>query len=220
MAGGVCLFGGTFDPVHHGHLIVARAVAEKLGFARITLIPANTPPHKPPACASAADRLAMVKLAVQGDELFDVCDLELNRQGPSYTLDTLQALQPRLGVGPGPGPGLGEKLHWLIGADSLADLPHWHRVGEVLELASILVAARPINGGAETALSALAGKLEERHLRHLREGLVATPLIDISSTDIRRRVRAGQSIRYLVPDAVARYIVEHRLYRDTDPHER
>ncbi|MFZ1988424.1 MAG: nicotinate (nicotinamide) nucleotide adenylyltransferase, partial [Alphaproteobacteria bacterium] len=167
---------------------------------------------KPPACASAADRLAMVKLAVEGDELFDVCDLELKRQGPSYTLDTLQALQPRV--------GLGEKLHWLIGADSLADLPHWHRVGEVLELASILVATRPTNGGAEAALAHLAGKLEDRHLRRLHEGLVATPLIDISSTDIRRRVRAGQSIRYLVPDAVARYIVEHRLYRDTDPHER
>jgi nicotinate-nucleotide adenylyltransferase len=212
MASGVCLFGGTFDPVHHGHLIVARAVAEKLGFSRVVLIPANTPPHKPPACASAADRLAMVHLAVAGDELFEVSDLELDRPGPSYTLDTLQAIRPRVGAG--------EKLHWLIGLDSLADLPHWHHVGEVLELASILVAARPGNGGAETALAGLAGKLEDRHLHRLREGLVATPLIDISSTDIRRRVREGQSIRYLVPDAVARYIADHRLYRTTDSHER
>jgi nicotinate-nucleotide adenylyltransferase len=209
MAGDMCLFGGTFDPVHHGHLIVARAVAERLGFGCITLIPANHPPHKPPAHASAADRLAMLKLAVKGDKLFDVCDLEIKRKGASYTLDTLQALRKQAGEG---------TLHWLIGVDSLADLPHWHRVEEVLELARILVAARPMEGArAEDALAGLASKLDDRHIRRLRDSLLPTPLIDISSTDIRRRVRAGQPIRYLLPDAVARYIADHRLYQDAEP---
>lgn len=205
MASDICLFGGTFDPVHHGHLIIARAVAEAKGFSRVTLVPANSPPHKPPARASAADRLAMVKLAVEGDGLFEVCDLELHRRGPSYTLDTLQALRRKLS---------GARLHWLVGMDSLGDLPHWHRVEEVLELAHILIAARPMEGQRpQDALAALAGKLPEHHLRHLRDAIVPTPLIDISSTDIRRRVHQGRPIRYLVPEPVAHYIAEHGLYR-------
>ncbi len=209
MADDVCLFGGTFDPVHHGHLIVARAVAERMGFDRVMLIPTHSPPHKPPTRASAADRLAMLKLAIESDALFDLCELELHRRGPSYTLDTLQALRPRAGEG---------TLYWLIGADMLTDLPHWHRVEEVLELAHLLVAARATDAGsAEDALAALAGKLADRHLCRLRENLLPTPQIDISSTDIRRRVHAGKSIRYLVPDAVARYIAEHGLYQDADP---
>ncbi len=206
MAQDICLFGGTFDPVHHGHLIIARAVAEARGFARVTLIPTNNPPHKPPASASAADRLAMVNLAVEGDELFNVWDLEVKREGVSYTLDTLQALRQKLAGG---------NLHWLIGADTLAELPHWHRVEEVLDLAQVLIAARPMgpNQGVQQALAGLAGQLPDRHLHRLREAIVPAPLVDISSTDIRRRVHAGQSIRYLVPEPVARYIAEHGLYQ-------
>ncbi|MCJ7543136.1 MAG: nicotinate-nucleotide adenylyltransferase [Phycisphaerae bacterium] len=209
MAKDLCLFGGTFDPVHYGHLIIARAVAEAKGFSRVTLVPANNPPHKPPTRAPAADRLEMLKLAVEGDGLFEVCDLELHRQGPSYTLNTLQALRDK---------PAGARMHWLIGADSLAELPHWHRVEEVLDLARLLIAARPMEGrSAEDALASLAGKLPERHLRALRDAIVPTPLIDISSSDIRRRVHQGRSIRYLVPEPVARYIAERGLYRDADP---
>jgi len=209
MAEGMLLFGGTFDPVHNGHLIVARAAAEELGFARVTLIPANNPPHKPPACAPAADRLAMLGLAVQGDGLFDVCDLELRRSGPSYTLDTLKALRRQLGE---------VSLHWLIGADMLADLPDWHRADEVLSLVRIVVAARPAERGTvDDVLAGLSGRLGEQHIRRLREGILHMPLIDISSSDIRRRVAAGQSVRYLVPEGVARYVADHGLYRQADP---
>lgn len=208
MAKEICLFGGTFDPVHVGHLIVARAVAEAKGFERVTLVPANTPPHKPPARAPAADRLAMLRLAVGGDRLFDVCELELKRAGPSYTLDTLEAMRQQ---------AEGAELCWLIGADMLADLPHWHRVEEVLASARILIADRPGGQGAAEAVAGLAGKFPDRLLGRLREGIVPTPLIDICSRDIRRRVAEGRSIRYLVGEAVARYIAEHGLYREAEP---
>jgi len=204
MAQDMCLFGGTFDPVHHGHLIVARAVAEAKGFAHVTLVPANSPPHKPPPRAPAADRLAMLKLAVEGDDLFDLCDLELNRPGPSYTLDTLMALRQRWQQA---------TLHWVIGADMLGELGQWHRISEVLKLAKLLVADRP----AKAAPAPHPSLQETRVMRTVPGEFLHTPLIDISSSDIRRRVQQGQSIRYLVPSAVERYIAEHGLYRQTDP---
>jgi nicotinate-nucleotide adenylyltransferase len=204
MAEDICLFGGTFDPVHHGHLIVARAIAEAKGFLRVTLVPANNPPHKPPPQASAADRLAMLKLAIEADGLFDLCDLELNRSGPSYTLDTLKALRQRWGQA---------TLHWVIGADMLGELRQWHRVEEVLELANLLVADRP----AKAPRAAHPSLQETRVLRPVPGEFLHTPLIDISSSDIRARVREGKPIRYLVPQAVARYIAEHNLYRDAQP---
>ena len=108
------LFGGSFDPVHHGHLIVARAVAELRGFNRITLVPAAQSPHKRDAHASAEHRLAMLRLAVEDDELFDICDSEVKRSPPSYSIDTVEALRSQHG---------GDvELHWVIGADMLIDL--------------------------------------------------------------------------------------------------
>ncbi len=217
----ILLFGGTFDPVHNAHLAIARAVADLRGFARVTLIPTNNPPHKPPPRAPAADRLAMLKIAVKGDELFEICELELGRQGPSYTIDTLQALRGELGEA---------NLHWLIGADMLADLPSWHRVDKVLALASIVIAARPMERGTvqdalagsprASRLGDLAGRLSDAHIAQLREGLVDTPLIDISSSDIRRRVAAGDSIDGLVPPPVAQYIADHGLYTTPEPPRR
>jgi nicotinate-nucleotide adenylyltransferase len=152
----------------------------------------------------------MLKLAVDGDGLFDICQIELGRTGPSYTLDTLDALRGQMGAS--------ARLHWVIGADMLEDLPRWHRAGEVLKQARILIAARPpwqerIDG----VLSGLVGAFGEETVRRLRESVVPTPLIDISSTDIRRRVRAGASISDLVPDPVRRYIEQHGLYRQGNP---
>jgi nicotinate-nucleotide adenylyltransferase len=207
MAQDICLFGGTFDPVHHGHLIVARAVAEAKGFARVTLVPANNPPHKPPPQASAADRIAMLKLAIEGDDLFDLCDLELDRPGPSYTLDTLMALRQRWGQA---------TLHWVIGADMLGELGQWHRISEVLALANLLVADRPAHV-PRAAHPSLRETVVLRPVPKVPGEVLHTPLVDISSSDIRRRVQQGQSIRYLVPPAVERYIAEHGLYRQAPP---
>lgn len=205
MAEQIVLFGGTFDPVHVGHLIVARALAETCGFERITFVPAARPPHKTAACAAAEHRLAMLRLAVAGEEVFDICELELHRTGPSYTFETLGALQRQQGGEP--------TMHWVIGADMLADLPNWHRVKDVLAMARIVVATRPPwHQRLEELFAALSGVFSDRQVALLRQSVVRTPLIDISSSDIRSRVAAGRSIRHLVPETVRTYLFRHRLY--------
>jgi len=199
------IFGGTFDPVHHGHLIVAQSVAEQKGFGRVALIPAATPPHKPAPEADGQQRLEMLRLAVEGDDLFEVRDLELRRPGPSYTMDTVEALRDELGDAVG--------MHLLIGADMVQELPSWHRAQELVETVDILIAQRGSAGGDPQDL---VGLLERDFGRaacgRLREGVLATPRIDISSTDIRRRLRGGLSVRYLVPEAVDTYLGRMGLY--------
>ncbi|MHC4562751.1 MAG: nicotinate-nucleotide adenylyltransferase [Planctomycetota bacterium] len=201
----ILLFGGTFDPVHNGHLVIARAVAERGGFELVRLIPSATPPHKASAAAGAADRLAMLALAIEGDGLFDICDLELRREGVSYTLDTLRELHER---------EPGAELHWLIGADMLADLHKWYRVEEVVKLVRFVIAARePWQDQLEPVFQKLAEHFSEEVMADLRTGAMDTPLIDISSTDIRQRVAAGEPVDDLVPAAVADYIDAQGLYR-------
>ena len=200
----VLLFGGTFDPIHHGHLIVSRWAAEQLEVARVVLIPSAVPPHKVGNKITAArDRLQMAQRAVEDDELFDVSDCELQREGPSFTLDTVRhfrRLYPE-----------DIKIYWLIGADSIAELAGWHEIKQLVEECTIVTAARP---GFETGnLSALDAVLEENLVCRIRQHILDIPQIDISSTDIRDRVRQGQSIRYLVPAPVAEYIHKHRLYQ-------
>ena len=199
-------FGGSFDPVHHGHLIVARAVAEQLGFDRIVLVPAGHSPHKSKIYASAADRLAMLKLALEGQSIFDVSDVELIRTGPSYTIDTLYEFRLRHAQA---------RLAWIIGADMLADLPKWHRATELVEQFELVIAARPMDGTKlEMVLENMERFFGPERARQLRKSVVRTPLIEISSTDIRQRAAGGKSIAYLVPAAVNRYIDEHGLYRE------
>jgi nicotinate-nucleotide adenylyltransferase len=205
MADRLIFFGGSFDPVHHGHLIVARAVAEQLGFDRIVLVPAGHSPHKIKIFASAADRLAMLRLAVQGQDIFEVSDVEIARTGPSYTIDTLQEFRLR---------NAQARLAWIIGADMLAELPKWHRAKELVEQFELVIAARPVHGEKlETALGNMEQAFGLEHAARLRQSVVRTPLIEISSTDIRARIAQGKSIAYLVPAAVNRYIAEHGLYR-------
>ncbi|MGC9454206.1 MAG: nicotinate (nicotinamide) nucleotide adenylyltransferase [Phycisphaerae bacterium] len=204
MAESIIIFGGTFDPVHNGHLIVARAAAEARGIGRVMLVPAAVPPHKPPAGAAGEHRLEMLKLAVADEPVFEVSDTELRRGGPSYTIDTLEEFAREMP---------GTRLHLLIGADMLEDLPAWHRAHEVVATAEVVVAARrPWQERLEEVFSGLADEFGARTVERLRESLVKTPRVDISSTDIRRRVGKGLSVRYLVPDSVEQYIHEHRLY--------
>ena len=200
------LFGGTFDPVHFGHLLTARAVAESLGLERITLMPTAVPPHKREANASSEDRLAMLRLAIHNDPLFDLCMLEIDRPGPSYTIDTVEALiADRSDC----------EVSLVVGADMLEGLGRWHRSGELLKKVKLIVACRPNTedvdrlegilarelGGAATGVSAVA---------------VSTPMIEISSTDIRRRVGRGLPIRYLTTDEVVAYIADSGLYTAAD----
>lgn len=194
------LFGGTFDPVHHGHLLVCRAVAEALNCNNVQLIPNAQSPHKQGLTAqtSATHRLAMLRAATAGEKFFGILTLELERGAPSYTYDTINSL-------------LKQGLHdfcWLVGADQLPHLPRWHRAAELVQSVKFVIAARP---GFAFDFDSLPAPFDQ-----LRNAVIPAPEIQISATDIRARVRAGKSIRYLVPDPVADYIHSHGLYRDPD----
>jgi nicotinate-nucleotide adenylyltransferase len=190
-------FGGSFNPIHHGHLISARAAAEVAGHDHIVLVPTSQPPHKPGDVTLAAPehRLAMTRLAVAGDPLFSVDDLELRRSGPSYTIDTVREFKRRGG----------QQVDWLIGADMLLSLPSWHEPLELLREVHFVVVARP---GWTFQWDALPPEY-----RRLQKSVVRAPLIEISGSVIRSRVAAGKSISYFTPPAVCRYIRDHRLYQ-------
>lgn len=183
-------FGGTFDPPHIGHLIVAEALREQFALDRVVWMVAAAPPHKlDRAVTPADDRLALVRAAIAGNPHFEVSDLELRRGGPSYTVDTLRALHKRH-----------PDVRWslLIGGDSFADFASWREPEEIARLAEIVVYHRSgFDLPLETAFPA----------RFVEAGRV-----DVSSTEIRARLRAGQSARYLVPDAVRVEIASRRLY--------
>ena len=186
------LLGGSFDPVHLGHLIAADRAAEALGLARVLFVPCARQPLKAVGpVASGAQRRAMVELAIAGHPVFALEPLELERpgDGPSYTVDTLRELKRRWPA---------ERLVLLLGADAAAELGRWHAVDEVVRLAEVAALTRP--GAPEVP----AGRV-----RHV----VATPAIEISAREIRARCLAGKSIRYLVPDPVADYIAKEHLYR-------
>jgi nicotinate-nucleotide adenylyltransferase len=193
-------FGGSFNPIHHGHLICARSVAETARFDRVVLMPSAQPPHKQGpgnfALAAPQHRLEMCRLAATADpDLFEVDDTELHRPGNSYTFDTVQQLKSR-----------GQTdVTWLIGADMLLYLPNWHRAEELVREAQFLVMARP-------GWTFDWPQLPES-FRHLQEHVIVAPLLEISATNIRRRVALGLSVAYFVPDSVSDYIVANRLYR-------
>ena len=202
---GILLFGGTFDPIHHGHLIIARAAAERLSVEKTILIPSAQPPHKTAfPLSTAEDRLLMTKLAVARDESFDVSDCELSRPGPSYTLETVRHFR---GIYPNPIP-----LYWLIGADSISELPGWYQIKQLAEECTIVTAARPGSDPHELAL--LRPALSPSQIDRIKQHILDTPMIDISATDIRRRAGLGLSIKYLTSNPVALYIIEHGLYKD------
>ena len=191
-------FGGSFNPIHHGHLICARAAAEARGFDQVVLFPTAQPPHKPESAtmAAAEHRLKMCQLAAFGTSLFRVDDLELSRSGPSYTLDTARELKRR---------GW-ERVHWLIGADMLLYLPQWHQPKDLLEEVDFVIMARP-------GWSIDWEKLPPQ-FRKLKENFVDTPLIDIRGTEIRQRAAAGMPIDFLTTPAVCQYIRRAGLYQD------
>ena len=205
MTGKVVLFGGTFDPVHNGHLEIARSIAGQCSFERITFVPTAHPPHKAQPYASAEHRLAMLRLAIASQELFDICELELTRPGLSYTFDTLRAIRGQAGKG--------AKLYWIIGADMLEDLPSWYRASEVIDMADIITAVRPPwHERLEDIFSSLEASFNSQQVERLRGHLVRTELIDICSSRIRDMVGNGRAVECLVPDAVCNYISEQGLY--------
>ncbi len=196
----VGILGGTFNPPHLGHLICAQEAHRELGLDRVLMIPARIPPHKPVEHEPGAEhRLTLCRLAIDGDERFEVAALELSRDGLSYTVDTLSELtanDPQA------------ELFLIVGGDVAAGLPRWREPERVLKLATVAVAKR-----RGTARPSVDGALESLPGGE-RAQFFSMPRIGVSSTLVRRRVRSGQPIRYLVPDAVAGYIAEHRLYTE------
>ena len=200
---GILLFGGSFNPIHHGHLIVSRAAAEALGAERVVLVPSASPPHKRRAgLAPASDRLAMCQLAVEGDAQFEVSDWELTQDGPNYTLLTVRWFRAALPPG--------QPLYWLIGRDSLCELHTWYHIAALVDACTLVTVGR--DAREFPALRELAAMLSANQMERLRSHYLSTPLIEISATDIRDRAESGASIRHLVPDAVRQYISSHRLY--------
>jgi len=204
------LFGGTFDPVHTGHLRMALEVKQALGLREVRFIPCYCPPHRDPADADPEDRLAMLRLAVDGQPGFVVDTREYGRDGPSYTVDTLASLRQELSD---------ESLCLMMGMDAFASLAGWSRWGRILELAHIVVFHR--EGFALPKLGPMVGFFSEHQVTNpaVLQGVAAghiwlqdvTPLA-ISATAIRSEIAQGRSIRYLVPDDVLAYIQSHETY--------
>lgn len=204
------VLGGTFNPIHLAHLRLGEVARERLELERVLFVPAGDPPLKSSGVAPAAARLEMVRRATASNPGFEVVDLELHRRGPSYTVDTLRELSLR---------AEGEPLWFILGADALCEVDRWKDSAELFELASFAVVARP--GRSEAPRELLPPELAAT-FRDGPRGLVHesgnellalefAPL-DISASDLRRRVARGESIRYLVPDSVIDYIEKHGLY--------
>jgi len=195
----IAIFGGSFNPIHYGHLLLADEVLEALELDRILFVPAAVPPHKSPArLAPAGDRHEMVRLATAGFPKFEVSDVELRRAGPSYTVDTLEELRvPRV------------DLFLIVGSETFLDLLTWREPRRIAELARLVVVPRV--GSAFDPDSAAAQKV----VREIGQEplIVRATSLPISASDLRRRVREGRSIAYRLPEAVAAYIRARRLYQ-------
>ena len=201
------LFGGTFDPPHVGHLALAEWARDALRLDRVLFVPAGRPPHKGRArLTGVAHRVAMTRLAVRGERAFTVSAIEARRDGPSFTVDTLRALRRRA-------PRV--RIFLLMGADSLEEFHTWRDPAGIQAMATLVVADRPGASGKGAA----AARRARRPVRPpgvpgaRRVVWLENPALEVSSSAIRARLRAGRTVRYLIPDAVVRYIARHRLYR-------
>ena len=205
------IFGGTFDPVHFGHLRPALEVQQALGLNEVRFIPAGQPPHRETPFTTTPQRLSMLRAAIEDQPGFVVDERELRREGPSYMVDTLASLREEVGQTP---------LCLILGYDAFLGLPGWHQWNSLIELAHLVITHRPgwNHDELDDALQSLVKQCEtgvERLSEQAAGGLLFVPVtqLDISATIIREQIRAGQDIRYLLPDTVYRIIREQKLYR-------
>lgn len=197
------ILGGSFDPIHNGHLAVARHVRDILGLQAVHLVTAKIPPHKQGKYqASAAHRHAMVELAVKGDPALVADDCEVKRPGPSYTVDTLRDFRRRFPEA---------ELFFIVGADTIPELNSWYRLPEILKLCRIVTVTRP--GYPRKYEPRILNRLDAAQVEELNKLVFPIPPQPVSSTEIRRKVACGEPIEGLVPPAVQRYIHRHGLYR-------
>lgn len=209
----VGILGGTFDPVHFGHLVVAEQVREALGLDRVLFVPAGAPPHKLDEDVTAADhRAAMVELAIAGNPSFALSRIEIDRDGPSFTVDTLRTLADEAAS-----QGVERDLYFILSAEALDGFGEWRNPVGILSCCRLAVVPRP--GAPLPDRAWLAAHLPGGVAGVDRVICVETVPLAHSASDVRERAAAGRSIRYLVPPAVEKYICEHRLYRSENPSE-
>jgi nicotinate-nucleotide adenylyltransferase len=204
----IALFGGTFDPIHLGHTIVAAKASEDIGAEEIVFIPAKRSVLKDSAPQAAGNhRLAMIALGIADNKRFRVSDNELNKSGPSYTIETVRQFRADYGS---------ETLfYWLIGADAVDDLPHWYRIEELIDECNLCVMFRA--GFDAPDFAKFTAILDSARVEKLQQNIIKTPLIDISSTEIRDRLAAGGDVTDMVHPAVIDYIRKHGLYQSKGP---
>lgn len=191
----ICLFGGTFDPPHIGHLIIAESILSDLDINKIIFIPSSIPPHKPlHSYSSASSRVEMLQISIKGTPAFQISDIELNRPGASYSVDTIKQIKSQMSLSK-------EELYFVIGGDSLVEFQMWKKPNEILSLAQVIIAPRP---------SFTKDMVKPEFLEQVQ--FLDTPQIDISSSMIRERVREKKSIRYYVIPEVLEYIQEKGFY--------
>jgi nicotinate-nucleotide adenylyltransferase len=200
----LALFGGTFDPIHLGHTAVAAAAAEHIGAEKVILIPAKRSPLKGTLPkASDDDRLKMISLAIAGDRKFQVSDYELKKAEPSYTLETVRGFQAEYGSE--------VSIYWLVGADGVDDLPYWYGIVELIDECNISIMYRA--GCKMPDFSRYKDIWGPERIGKLKRNVIQTPLVDISSTEIRNRLAKGRDVTGMLHPAVADYIREHSLYQ-------
>ncbi len=200
------MFGGTFDPIHLGHTGVAQAAAAQIGAEKLIFVPAKCSPLKGfSPHAGDVDRLALIALAIAGRDNFAASDCELKRPAPSYTLDTVRLFKRQYGAH--------TSIHWLLGADSVEDLVHWHKVRELIDECNLTTMQRA--GYAPPDFERFVPMWGPERVAKLKRNVVQTPLIDVSSTEVRRRLAAGEDVRGMLHPDVIEYIHRHGLYRQT-----
>ncbi len=195
------IMGGTFNPIHSGHLIIAQSALECLQLDKILFMPSGNPPHKKNVTDSSI-RSEMVKLAIDGNNKFEYSDFELKREGIIYTSDTLSILKKQ---------EPDTELFFIIGADSLVDFPKWHEPEKIAKLCTLTLADRDL---PKEKLAEIVSDVEETF--DVKIAYIDSPYVSISSTMIRERLNAGRSVKYLVPEKVEQYMLEHRLYQQSD----
>ncbi len=195
------IMGGTFDPIHLGHVAAAEACRVNFTLEKVIFVPAGVPPHKSRRVTPARDRLAMVIQATADNPYFEVSDFEVNRTGKSYTVDTIEHFRQEYADG--------IRLFFITGADAILEILSWHNVTRLSEMCEFIAVTRPgyANGGLDKALANLPLEIRQKIM------VLVVPSLNISSTEIRDKVRTGVSITDQVPDAVEQYILNHRLYK-------
>ena len=207
----IALFGGTFDPIHLGHCEVAGAAANEIKAEKVIFIPAKCSPLKGFApTVSDEDRLRMITLTIADHKTFAVSNCELERPAPSFTLDTVRQFRREYG------PNV--SIHWLLGTDSVADLVYWHKIDDLIDECHLTTMQRA--GYPPPNFDRLESAWGPRRVKMIRNNLVETPLIDISSTEIRRRLATGEDVSQMLHPDVIEYIRQRQLYQRKDPQRR